>query len=143
MSCTSVGDCTAGGAVTDPAGGQAFVVTGSITQPTSTALSLSAAKVTYGREASERLSVTVRARYSGVPAGTVAVRARAATICVIHLKAGRGSCALTATKFRPGTYRLTATYAGAAGFLGSTAATKTLTVQVLVLLVLPSPRLKS
>jgi hypothetical protein len=39
MSCTSVGDCTAGGAVSDPAGGQAFVVTGSITQPTTTVLS--------------------------------------------------------------------------------------------------------
>ena len=129
VSCTSVGDCTAGGAVTDLAGHEAFVVTGSITQPTSTALSLSSAKITYGHEQSERLSVTVRARYSGIPAGTVAVKAGAATICVIHLKAGRGSCALTARKLRAGTYHLVAAYVGSAGFLRSTAPAKTLTVQ--------------
>jgi hypothetical protein len=128
VSCTSVGDCTAGGSVTDPGGPEAFVVTGSITQPTSTALSLSSAKVTYGHEQSERLSVTVRARYSGIPGGTVAIKAGAATICVIHLKAGRGSCALTATKLRVGTYHLIAAYAGSAGYLGSTAASRTLQV---------------
>jgi Bacterial Ig-like domain (group 3) len=129
VSCTSVGDCTAGGAVTAAAGGEAFVVTGSITQPTSTALSLSSARVTYGHEQSERLSVTVRARYSGTPGGTVDVKAGSATICVIHLIAGQGRCALTATKLRAGTYRLTAAYAGSAGYLGSTAAPKTLTVR--------------
>jgi hypothetical protein len=129
VSCTSVGDCTAGGLASAAADGEAFVVTGSITQPTSTALSLSSAKVTYGHEQSERLSVTVRARYSGIPAGTVAVKAGAATVCVIHLRAGKGSCALTATKLRPGRYHLIAAYAGSAGFLGSTAAAETLTVQ--------------
>jgi hypothetical protein len=131
VSCTSVADCTVGGAVTDPSGGQAFVVSGSITQPTSTALSLSSAKVTYGHEQSERLSVSVRARYSGIPAGTVAVKAGAATICVIHVKDGKGSCALTATKLRAGTYHLIATYAGSPGFLGSAAERKTLTVTAL------------
>lgn len=129
LSCASVGDCTAGGMVTDPSGGQAFVVTGSITQPTSTALSLSSAKVTYGHEQSERLSVTVRARYSGVPAGTVTVKAGDATICVIHVKAGRGSCGLTANKLRAGTYHVLAAYGGSAGFLGSASAAKTLTVR--------------
>jgi hypothetical protein len=134
VSCPSAGNCAAGGAVTDPAGGQAFVVTGSITQPTSRALSLSSAKVAYGQEHSERLSVTVRARYGGIPAGAVAVRIGAATICVIHVTAGQGSCSPGATRLHLGTYYVTASYAGSTGFLGSTAAAKTLTVIPLVLL---------
>jgi hypothetical protein len=129
LSCISVGQCTAGGLASQTAGGEAFVVTGSITQPTSTALSLSSGTVSYGHEQSERLSVTVRARFSGVPAGSVAIRAGAATICVIHETAGGGSCALTAKRLRPGTYRLIAAYAGGAGFLGSTATARTLTVR--------------
>jgi hypothetical protein len=128
VSCSGVGQCAAGGQVTDPAA-EGFVVTGSITQPTSTALSLSSATVSFGHEQSERLSVTVAARFSGLPAGTVDVKAGAAILCVIHLTAGRGSCALTAKRLRPGTYRLTAAYAGGAGFLGSTATAKTLTVR--------------
>ena len=96
---------------------------------------MSSAKVAYGQEHSERLSVTVRARYSGIPVGTVAVKIGAATICVIHLTAGQGSCSPAATRLHLGTYHLTATYAGGTGFLRSTSAAKTLTVEPLVLLV--------
>lgn len=78
ISCTSVGDCTAGGAISDGRGVEAFVVTGSIIEPTSTTLALSGSKVTYGHEQSERLSVSVRVRYSGTPAGRVIVKAGAA-----------------------------------------------------------------
>lgn len=129
VSCTSVGSCTAAGMVSDVAGGQAFVVAGSITQPTRTVLALSSATVISGGEQFERLSVAVRARFSGVPAGTVTVTAGAATICVIHLRLGQGSCALTTTKFRPGSYRLIAAYSGSSGFLRSMSAGITLTVR--------------
>jgi hypothetical protein len=129
VSCTSVGNCTAGGLVTQTASGEGFVVTGSITQPTGTALSLSSATVIYGHEQSERLSVTVRARYSGLPAGTVVVKAGATTICVIRVTAGQGGCALTAKRLRPGSYHVIAAYAGGAGFLRSAAAARTLTVR--------------
>lgn len=128
VSCTSVGHCAAGGLVTDAAGGEAFVVTGSITQPTSTALSLSSPAISYGHEQSERLSVTVRARFSGIPAGTVTIKVGAATVCVISLNVGTGSCVLTAARLRPGTRYLIAAYAGGAGFLGSTAPAKILMV---------------
>jgi hypothetical protein len=128
ISCISVSDCTAGGAVSDESIVSAFVVTGSIIEPTSTSLSLSAARVSYGHEQSARASVIVRARYRGTPAGRVLVKAGARTVCVIVLKAGAGRCALTARQLRAGTYHLIAAYAGGAGYLGSTSATKTLTV---------------
>ncbi len=128
ISCVSVSDCTAGGAISDESIVDAFVVTGSIIEPTSTTLSLSAARVSYGHEQSARLSVTVRARYRGTPAGRVLVKAGAATVCVIVLKAGAGRCTLTARQLRAGTYNLTAAYGGSAGYLGSASARTTLTV---------------
>jgi hypothetical protein len=128
VSCTWVGQCAAGGLVTDPAG-EGFVAAGSIAQPTGTALALSSVTISFGHEQSEHLSVLVRARYAGIPAGTVAVKAGTATICVIHLTGGRGSCLLTARQLKPGSYRVTAAYPGGAGLLHSAAAAKALTVR--------------
>ena len=59
-----------GTSVSKPAG---FTV---VKAATKTSLTLSAAKVTYGHEQSERLSVTVTPKYAGTPAGKVTVKAR-------------------------------------------------------------------
>jgi hypothetical protein len=64
--------------------------------PTSTSVSLSAAKVTYGHEQAEHLTVTVTPQHSGTPTGTVAVKNGTATECTIILASGKGSCTLTA-----------------------------------------------
>lgn len=93
-----------------------------------TALTLSAGRVTYGHEQAERLSVRVVPQYAGVPAGTVTVSADRATVCVITLASGAGSCALTAKKLAPGSYRLVAGYAGSADFAASSSAGQTLVV---------------
>jgi Bacterial Ig-like domain (group 3) len=129
ISCISVAYCTAGGSINDAyLDTDSFVVTGAIIQPTSTTLSLSATRVSYGHEQAERLSVRARAKYSGTPTGKVIVKSGAATVCVIALKAGAGRCALSGRRLRVGTYHLTAAYTGSAGDLGSTSARKTLTV---------------
>jgi hypothetical protein len=93
-----------------------------------TTLALSAAKVTYGKEQAEHVSVTVRPRYRGIPGGTVTVKAGAAAVCTITLKSGKGSCTLAATKLRPGTYTLIAIYSGSGDFTGAASTRKTLTV---------------
>ncbi|HUD39422.1 MAG TPA: Ig-like domain-containing protein, partial [Streptosporangiaceae bacterium] len=91
-------------------------------------LTLSAAKVTYGHEGSEHLSVQVTPRYSGAPGGTVKVKSGSSTVCVITLKSGKGSCRLTAKKLKAGTYHLVASYGGNADFTGGNSGAKTLTV---------------
>jgi hypothetical protein len=93
-----------------------------------TSLALSAAKVSYGHENREHLTVTVSLRYSGTPGGKVTVKAGSTTICTISLASGKGSCTLTAKKLRAGTYHLIASYPGSADFRGSASAAKTLTV---------------
>jgi hypothetical protein len=97
-------------------------------QPTSTVLTLSAAKAKAGHEQSERLSVQVKPSLSGTPAGKVTIKAGSTTLCAITLKGAKGSCTLTASKLRPGTYQLTASYAGAIPYAGSTSPKKALTV---------------
>jgi hypothetical protein len=93
-----------------------------------TTLRLSAATVTYGKEQSERLSVAVAAQYAGRPAGSVTVRSGDATVCVIALVAGKGSCALSARSLAVGAHALVVVYPGSADFTGSTSAPTTLTV---------------
>lgn len=102
-----------------------------VTAPTTTALSLSRARVKFGSEQAERLTVTVKSTISGTgtPGGTVTITAGNNTICrAITLHSGKASCTLTARKLRPGTYHLTARYAGATLFTSSTSPRKTLTV---------------
>lgn len=66
--------------------------------------------MTYGKEQAERLSATVTLQNGMIPAGTV--KAGTTTVCTIAPASGKGSCTLTATKLRPGTYTLVATYPG-------------------------------
>ena len=123
MSCVSPQSCAA--AVSYGAGG---VVVVSTEAPTATTESLSASTVIYGQEQAERVSVAVTAKAGGPPAGKVTVTAGSATLCVITLRSGRGSCTLTAFGLSPGTYRLTAAYPGSPDFARSASPAKTLTV---------------
>jgi len=97
-------------------------------EPTTTALTLSTTKVELGHEQAEHLTVAVKPRFSGTPAGKVIINAGATRICAITLGKGRGSCTLAASKLRPGTYALTATYPGTRPYAGSISPKKTLTV---------------
>ena len=72
--------------------------------------------------------MAVSAKTGGPPAGTVTVKAGSATLCVITLRSGPGSCTLTARVLRPGTYRVTAAYPGSPDFAPSVSPAKTLTV---------------
>lgn len=92
------------------------------------ALRLSAATVTYGKEQRERLSVVVAPQYRGTPGGTVTIRSGTATVCVIALVAGKGSCALSARSLSVGAHDLVATYSGSADFAGSSSPRMPLTV---------------
>jgi hypothetical protein len=93
-----------------------------------TVLALSAAKVVYGHEQAERLSVRVVPQFSGTPAGKVTVKSGSAVVCVITLAHGAGSCVLTATKLAPGSHPLVAGYSGSASFAPSASVKQTLTV---------------
>jgi hypothetical protein len=93
-----------------------------------TSFALSAARVIYGHEHSERLSVTVLPQYAGIPAGKVTIKAGAATLCVITLHSAKGACRLAASELRPGIHRLTAAYRGNADFTPSRSHAETLSV---------------
>ena len=95
---------------------------------TATSLALSAAKIRFGHEQAERLSVKVTGRAGGTPGGKVAVRTGSATVCVITLNGGKGTCKLAAKSLKPGSHQLTASYAGSGTYAGSVSAKKTLTV---------------
>jgi hypothetical protein len=94
-----------------------------------TDLKLSAAKVTYGDEGVEHLSVTVSPEFvRSTPTGTVTVKESTTTLCVIKLSWGKGSCMVSAKKLPVGTYRLGATYGGSVDFDTSTSAKESLAV---------------
>ena len=95
---------------------------------TLTTLALSAAKVTYGHEQTEKVTATVRATWPTAPSGKVTVSAGGTTLCTITLASGHGSCALPAAHFARGTASLTAHYGGGPGFVASTTGTKSFTV---------------
>jgi hypothetical protein len=93
---------------------------------TKTTLALSVAKVTYGHEQVEHVSVTVARQSSGTtPTGTVTI---SGTLCRIKLASGKGSCTLSAKRFSVGSHSIVATYSGSAEYVGSASAKKTLTV---------------
>jgi hypothetical protein len=127
VSCASPGNCAAGGFYEDSHGNVLPFIADESTATTTT-LSLSAARVKAGHERSEHLSVQVKPRTSGTPAGQVTVTAGSARICVIGLRKGRGTCTLRASRLRPGTYHLVARYPGGSGYGASKSAKKTLTV---------------
>ncbi len=97
-------------------------------EPTTTTVSLSAAKVTYGAEQHERVSVEVKAALGGTPTGHVIVKAGRTTIRVITLTSGKGSYTLTAASLAGGTSKLTASYVGDTHYAVSTSGPKNLAV---------------
>ena len=104
------------------------VVLGIAKAATTSTLALSTVKVTYGKEQAERLSVVVAPQYRGTPTGSVTVRSGDATVCVIALVAGKGSCALSARSLAVGAHALVVVYPGSADFTSSASARVTLTV---------------
>jgi hypothetical protein len=127
LSCATPGNCAGGGSDFGPDGFGHALVTDKSTV-TSTVLRLSAARARFGREQAVRITVTVASATGGMPAGQVAVTAGKATVCVITLKAGRGSCAIGARKLRPGRYQLLGTYGGSPVYARSAAVKKALVV---------------
>jgi hypothetical protein len=113
----------------DYAGSVSAAKTLSVAKVTSrTALSLSTARLTYGAEQGERLSVTVTSMYGVTPAGTVAVMSGASTVCTIALASGKGSCLLAAATLPAGALHLTATYGGSIDVAASASAAVSLSV---------------
>jgi Bacterial Ig-like domain (group 3) len=96
--------------------------------PTATTLTLSPATVTFGHEQTGRLSAKVAAKQGGTPTKTVVVQANGATVCVIYLSGGVGSCTLPASKLSVGAHELTAVYSGDLLHTGSSSTAQTLTV---------------
>jgi Bacterial Ig-like domain (group 3) len=78
-------------------------------------LKVSATRLTYGHENSERLAATVSPlypQYTAVPAGRIVIASRSQTLCRLTLRHGRASCTLTRTALKPGTYWLRIRYPG-------------------------------
>jgi Bacterial Ig-like domain (group 3) len=130
VSCPSTGFCAAGGFYSDGhfANTLPFTVDGSVTQPTTTTLALSAATVAHGHEQGEKISVKVSPAYAGPASGTVTIKAGSTVLCKITLASGAGSCQLGAKKLAPGTYHVVASYPGTTYLASSASATKTLKV---------------
>lgn len=127
VSCVSLGNCAAGGSYGDkPFDEQGFVADESTA--TKAALKLSAARVKFGHEHTEKLTVTVEPRTGGTPTGKVTVAAGLAALCTIKLANGTGSCTLAARRLKPGKYRLTGTYGGDRTYQGSAYPAETLIV---------------
>ena len=127
LSCASPNSCAAGGFATDAAGLEHPVLVDE-SAVTTTVLALSAAKIRFGHEQAERVSVKITPRTGGAPGGKVTVTAGSATLCVITLAAGKGSCTLPARKLRPGRYHVIAAYGGSPVYTRSASPVKTLTV---------------
>jgi hypothetical protein len=127
VACSAVANCAAGGYYVTSAGTfGAFELAEIPLRATGTLIGLSAAKVTYGTEQAERISVKVTAH--GLPGGKVTILSGTKAICVITLKSGQGSCALTARQLAAGSYHLVAGYPGSFGFGASKSTATTLTV---------------
>lgn len=83
--------------------------------PTTTALTLSAVKVVFGHEQTERLTVTVTGP-DGVaddtPTGQVTITSGSGVVTTVTLAGGSATVTLTATQLHPGIYSLIASYSG-------------------------------
>jgi hypothetical protein len=136
VACATIATCVAGGSYdADSYPGGQFFSAELPSQPTRTALRLSLAHVTPGKEQAARVSVSVTARGStpgAVAVGKVTVRAGSLTVCVIKLTAATGKaaggCTLTPRELKPGTYQIVATYPGSSPFQSSASAASVLTV---------------
>lgn len=87
------------------------------------ALRLSAARIRYGHERSEHLTVTVVPRYpqyKRVPTGTVVIMTSSgAAICTRALDHGKAACTLSGRQLAPGTHWLRVRYRGSRGYVPS------------------------
>jgi Bacterial Ig-like domain (group 3) len=95
---------------------------------TATTLTVSAARVRYGDERAERMTVVITAQDGTVPGAKVTIKSGRTALCALTLGSGKGSCTLAAVQLRPGTYSLTVTYPGSANYAGSVSSPKTLVV---------------
>jgi hypothetical protein len=132
VSCARPGNCASTGTFLDAHGtNQAFTVDESTA--TTTSLTLSAARITFGHERAEHLTVQVTPRTGGVPSGSVTIKAhsgsRTVALCTIRLAHGKGGCRLTASKLRRGSYHLVASYGGDIHYSGSASRSRPLTVR--------------
>jgi hypothetical protein len=90
---------------------------------------LANAKLAYGDEQVEHLSVTVSPQYSGTtPTGKVTITESTTVLYVITLSGAKGSCTFSAKKLPAGRHAFVATYGGSTNCKGSTSAKETLTV---------------
>jgi hypothetical protein len=127
VSCASPGNCAAGGWYTDKAGREQAMVADE-SAVTATGLTLSAARVKFGHEQAEKISVRVSPRTGGTAGGKVTVKSGTATLCVMTLSGGKGSCTLAAKALKPASYQLIASYGGSQTYHGSRSTAKTLTI---------------
>ncbi|MEV6349683.1 Ig-like domain-containing protein [Actinoplanes sp. NPDC051851] len=98
-------------------------------QPTTTAVTLSAASVPYDAEQTEVFTAKVTPSTSGTPTGKVTIATGTTAICTITLSGGTGTCKPSSgSLLRPGTYPITATYSGDATNTASSDTSQTLTV---------------
>ena len=95
---------------------------------TTTTVSLSTAKVTYGAEQHERISVAVRPALGGTPTGHVTVKAGGTVVCVITLRSAKGTCSPSAARLATGSHKIIASYGGSADVTSSTSAARTISV---------------
>ena len=98
-------------------------------EPTTTTVSLTATKVTYGAEQRERISVAVKPAF-GVPAGRVTVKAGSAVICVVTLRSAKGTCSPGPARLAAGRHQITAVYGGSGDVASSASPARTLSVAV-------------
>ena len=84
--------------------------------------------MTDGHEQAERIAVKVTPADAGPARGTVTVAAGTTVLCRLTLSSGKASCTLAARRLAPGSYHVTATYAGATYFARSASAAKPLRV---------------
>ena len=82
-----------------------------------TNLTLSASKVTYGQERTLKMRVTVSPEFSGVPNGQVKLTSGSEKLCKVTLANGTGTCSLSSgTALSPGRHTVVASYAGNTAF---------------------------
>lgn len=123
ITATYAGDGTFAGSVS-----AAQTLTVLAVQPTTTTLALSAPSVPFGDEQTETLTAAVTPAAGGTPTGTVTVVSGTTPVCTITLAGGTGTCTLTGSQLRPGSYPLTAAYGGDATDTASSDTSQTLTV---------------
>ena len=96
--------------------------------PTSTALSLSSASVTYGSEQTESFKATVTPGSGIAPSGSVKIKAGTKTVCTATLEAGVGTCSPKETTLPKGNYKVEAVYAGSLALEPSMSSSTSLTI---------------